>query len=206
MSNPPSLRPPRRRSPSAEVTRQRITDALLMLLENKALWEISIADITRQVGVSSQLFYAHFKNIEAVLAAHQDAILRDNPDLATLIDGEWRGDAGLQRGRDIVEAVLKFWDQHRIAMRAISMLCDQFRPDFDHFRLLRGQAAATAFSAQIKANQPLANRVELNLSGWMLLAQLHAIGETYPGMLARGTTHRAIVDTATRFMQRIIVD
>lgn len=176
-----------------------------MLLEQKPVWEISIADITRQVGVSSQLFYAHFKNIEGVLAAHQEVVLRDNPDIAVIIDGEWRGDAGLQRGRDIIEAVLAFWDQHRIAMRAISMLCDQSRPDFSQFRLLRGQAAASAFATQMKANQPEVNRVELNLSGWMLVAQLHAIGETYLAMLARAASHRGVVDTAARFMQRIII-
>jgi AcrR family transcriptional regulator len=193
------------RSVSGDVTRQRIIDALLVLLENKPLWEISIADITRQVGVSSQLFYAHFKNIEMVLLAHQDVVMADKPDLVAMIDGEWTGAAGLKRAREIVEAVLAFWNKHRIAMRTITMLCDQGRPDFKPFRSKRGNAAAKAFAEQMQARHPQRSKVEVNLAGWMLVAQLHTLGETYPQVLASPATHREIVDTAARFVQRIVV-
>lgn len=205
MNKPLPTAAKRCRSVSSDVTRQRIVDALLVLLERKPLWEISIADIARHIGVSSQLFYAHFKNIEMVLLAHQDVVLRDNPDLVSMIAGDWNGAAGLARAQAIVEAVLALWDKHRTAMRVITMLGDQGRPHFKRFRSLRGGAAAKAFAVPMRELRPERSRVETNLAGWMLVAQLHTLGETYPQVVGSGATHREIIDTAARYVQRIVI-
>ncbi len=208
MEKPLSSEPKRCRSASGDITRQRIVDALLVLLEQKPIWKISIADITREVGVSSQLFYRHFKTLEDVLLAHAEVILNSRPDIASLIAGDWRGEAGLARARAIVEANLGFWEQHRTAMRVITVLGDQQLGDFAKFRGLRGRIAANAFAAQLAAQQKtgsLPAEIDPAFAGWMLVSQLQIIGLSYPQVIANGTPHDTLVETAARVIQRIVV-
>ncbi len=52
-----------------EATRAAIGDAVLHLLESKQLSEITVADISRQAGISRSTFYAHYPNPQGAYRA-----------------------------------------------------------------------------------------------------------------------------------------
>jgi AcrR family transcriptional regulator len=58
----------------ARQTIQKITEALLNLMEKEPFEDITVTDITRQAGVARLTFYRHFENKEQVLLTHLDAI------------------------------------------------------------------------------------------------------------------------------------
>lgn len=53
---------------------QKITEALLNLMEKEPFEDITVTDITREAGVARLTFYRHFENKEQVLLAHLDAV------------------------------------------------------------------------------------------------------------------------------------
>jgi len=51
----------------AKSTKQDILDALLTMLQDRSLDEITVKDLTEQCGISRQAFYYHFSDIYAVI-------------------------------------------------------------------------------------------------------------------------------------------
>lgn len=53
---------------------QKITEALLALMEKESFEDITVTDITRRAGVARLTFYRHFEDKEQVLLTHLDSI------------------------------------------------------------------------------------------------------------------------------------
>ncbi|MCK9544125.1 MAG: TetR/AcrR family transcriptional regulator [Novosphingobium sp.] len=191
----------RQRRGTSEATRQRIVDALVELLDEHAIWEISITMLTRRIGVSSQLFYHHFTSLDDVLAVHWDAVFRDLPDIAALLEGDWSDTEAFDRMLAVAKLNLAFWDRHRPAMRVLSMLDDMQKPRFARFRQLRGRSMAGAFAALARRQKEkgrLPDTVSDQLAGWECTARLQQFGLTFPEIIAQGAdAGEAIVSHAT---------
>lgn len=97
----------------AQKTRQKFLEATAKLLAERSILEISVTEIAREVDSVSSLFYHYFESVED---AARDLALEaagEMPALVEMIDGDWSGDAGLRRARELSRAYLEHWERHR---------------------------------------------------------------------------------------------
>lgn len=187
----------RGRRGSAGQTRQQIVLALADLLEEFAIWEISITMLTRKVGVTSQLFYRHFQSLDDTLTALAEDIVDDLPDIGPFLRGDWPDEEGFARLRQVGAANLAYWDRHRTPLRVLGMLDDSRKPRFAQFREMRGQAMAHAFTELVrcrKAGGHLARSIPDDLLAWELTSRLQLFGLHQPQIVARGYRSEAALD------------
>ncbi|MGV6806390.1 MAG: TetR/AcrR family transcriptional regulator [bacterium] len=191
----------RRNHSRGENTRRQITEVLIRLLEEKNLWDIKVTDITRELGITSQSFYKHFRQMDDVLAAHKEVILKDMPDFKTLFSGEWNNDNSVEHLTRVIEATLEFWDKHRAAMRVMNILNDVNNENFLHFRRIRGTPIAAAFRLKIDDaldKGRLSKPLDADLASWSMVARLMTFGETFPYMLTMGYRREDLIETTAR--------
>lgn len=81
---------------------EHITEAVLKLMQNQNLNEISISQICEEAGVGRASFYRNFESKEAVISRH----------LKTLLDNWWI-EAIQKPGFNFVEAVFSHYWEHR---------------------------------------------------------------------------------------------
>jgi len=102
----------RRLGARAQQTRRRFLDATAKLLDERSILDISVTEIAREVNSVSSLFYHYFRDVED--AARQLAVnaSAEVPPMVALIDGDWDGDAGLARARELSAAYLAHWERN----------------------------------------------------------------------------------------------
>lgn len=124
----------RKLGPRAIETRRKLLDATLMLLAERSVLEVSVAEIARQVGSVPSLFYHYFENVEE--AARQIAVeaADEMPAMVALIEGGMEGDDGLQRARHLVEAYIGHWERFRGALLFRNQAADRGDPAFHRIR------------------------------------------------------------------------
>ncbi|MEZ5502312.1 MAG: TetR family transcriptional regulator [Halioglobus sp.] len=96
----------------AQKTRQRFLDATAKLLAERSILDISVTEIARQVDSVSSLFYHYFKSVEDAAQELARDASAEVPAMVTLIDGDWDGDEGLQRARELSAAYLEHWERN----------------------------------------------------------------------------------------------
>lgn len=105
--------------------RRTILDATRVLLDERSLRELRVADIARAVGTSPATFYQYFADVEdAVLNLAAEAN-EDLPELLDLFDGTWSGDQGRDRARAVVEFFMEYWDKHGPLLRIRNLAADE---------------------------------------------------------------------------------
>ena len=75
MASPDSVEHGKRRDDRRERTRERMLTAAISLLRREGLSAVSVSRVAKEVGVHPSLFYAHFKNIDAFLAAAAQRVI-----------------------------------------------------------------------------------------------------------------------------------
>jgi AcrR family transcriptional regulator len=125
------------------ITQQRLRRATARLLEQKALRELKVADITSLAAVAPATFYVYFADVnEAVLAVIDDAY-QIQPDFAAMIAAFNREtlDADV---RAYVTAYLAYWNQHYALLRVRNLAADE---GDQRFRAARSRALTPALRA-----------------------------------------------------------
>lgn len=91
---------------------QHITDAMLELLRNKPLDDISISELVEKAGVGRASFYRNFENKEGILRAHIGEIFH-----------EWTDQYQENDGRPLSEQIrtlFEHFEQHRALYQLLS--------------------------------------------------------------------------------------
>lgn len=76
MSSVESQSTPRRRDDRRERTRERLLAAAVEVLRREGLGALNVSRVAKDVGVHPSLFYAHFKNLDACVAAAAERVLQ----------------------------------------------------------------------------------------------------------------------------------
>ena len=105
--------------------RRQLMDSAAKLLENISLRDIRVVDIAREVGASPATFYQYFKDVDAVVLELAEEASAQMPMLTKMFEGEWQGDAGLEKARKIVDAFIDYWDQYGAVLRVRNLAADQ---------------------------------------------------------------------------------
>jgi AcrR family transcriptional regulator len=124
----------RRLGPRAVETRNKLLDATLQLLGERSVLEISVAEITRQIGSAPSLFYHYFKDVEEATQHVAREAATEMSALVPLIEDGLEGEAGLQRARDLVEAYIKHWERFRGALLFRNQAADRGDAEFHRIR------------------------------------------------------------------------
>ena len=69
-------------------------------------------DIARRIGSSPATFYQYFKDVEDVVLCLAGQAKEATPILVEIIDGNWEGPAGLERGKQLANLVIEHWEKY----------------------------------------------------------------------------------------------
>jgi AcrR family transcriptional regulator len=107
--------------------------------------EIKVIDIAREAKTSPATFYQYFPDIESAVLALAEATNFDTAPLSAIVrDRSWRGARGYDVARDLVDALIEFWEGHRAILRVVDLLVaeDDLRFRAVRHRLLNDLAVA----------------------------------------------------------------
>lgn len=124
--------------------RRQLMDATADLLKKHTLRDLRVVDIARAVGTSPATFYQYFKDVEDVVLQLADEATTKMPSLLKMLEGEWEGDEGLEKAREIVAAFIQYWDEHGAVLRVRNVAADE---GDTRFLSMRSQAMTPLLSA-----------------------------------------------------------
>jgi len=138
--------------------RRQLMDATVELLKQRSLRDLRVVDIARAVGTSPATFYQYFKDVEDVALQLADEATEKMPSLMKMFEGDWQGEQGLQKARNIVDAFIQYWDEHGAVLRVRNVAADEGNP---HFLAVRSKATTPvlgAMTAQMEKRNKLAEK------------------------------------------------
>jgi AcrR family transcriptional regulator len=135
--------------PRALQTRQRILDATVALLDEKPMRDLRVIDIARRIGSSPATFYQYFKDVEDVVLHLATEASERTGEIVELIQGDWSGREGHERGRRLVNLVIDHWEKYAPILRVRNNASDEGDGRFREVRLRAMMPMVEAFAAQI---------------------------------------------------------
>jgi AcrR family transcriptional regulator len=102
-----------------------ILAATRVLLEERGLREIRVADIARAVDASPATFYQYFSDVEHVVLQLAAEVNSEIPALLELFDGMWRGKQGQRRAFEVVNFFIDYWDRHGPILRIRNLAAEE---------------------------------------------------------------------------------
>ena len=153
-------------------TRARILEATVSLLNEKSLRELRVIDIARRIGSSPATFYQYFKDVRDVVLELATEVSESNPDLVEVIDGDWTGRDGFERGCRLANLVIDYWEEYSAILRIRNNAADEGDGGDEEFARIRIQAMmpmVTAFAKIISANssQGTSSAEEASSDDWV---------------------------------------
>ena len=135
------------------LTRRRLLDATTRLLEHSGVRDLRVVDIARDVGTSPATFYQYFHDVAEAVLALADEVGEDLAPLGELLARDWDGPDGLVSARELVDAFIEYWDQHRAVLRTRNLAAQEGDQRFrtvrnDSLRPLRDGLAAKVAESQ----------------------------------------------------------
>jgi AcrR family transcriptional regulator len=127
--SPPVARPldqsGRELGPRALQTRQKLLDATASLLTQQSVRDMSVVDIARTAGTSPATFYQYFKDVSEATLRLAEQAADEMPEMLEIIAGSWEGEQGLARARQLVDAFVRHWDEHRAVLLVRNLAADE---------------------------------------------------------------------------------
>lgn len=139
--------------PRAQNTRVRILDATVVLLAEKPMRELRVIDIARRIGSSPATFYQYFKDVEDVVLHLASHVSEFTPEIVELVQGDWTGREGHERGRKLAHVVITHWDRYAPILRVRNNACDEGDLAFRELRMSAMMPLVHAFAEIIEASQ-----------------------------------------------------
>ena len=198
--------------PRAQATRQRLLDAAKALLDEQSLRDLRVSDIARRVGASPATFYQYFQDVEDVVLCLARDASREMSDFTDLIDGDWQGDAGLERGRVLASAFIDHWDAHHAPLRVRNMAADEGDPRFLDVRRRAMAPLLAALAGRIQAAQAgpsgevIVSRVHPHAAAAAMAAILERLAAYHRELEGVGVTREHLVETTAHIVQRTLTD
>lgn len=188
-------------------TRRRFLDATEALLRETGLRELRVVDIARRVGTSPATFYQYFTNVEeAVLAVAEDATA-DIPPIVEQIEGDWAGDAGLERARKVVKAFFDYWDRHYAILRVRNLAAEEGDKRFRAARMATLKPLTDAMCDRLQHSHDegwIPPEIQPYAAAAALVAMLERIGAYHNQLERTEVTWRDMVETTARILHQTV--
>lgn len=187
----------------AQLTRQRLLDATAELLASRGIRDLRVVDIARQVGTSPATFYQYFRDVEEAVLTLAEQLGDDLHPLTALLDTPWRGTAGLEAARQLVDGFITYWDDHRAVLRVRNLAAEEGDTRFRQARIRTLGVITEGLRVQI-ADAQKAGRVDAEVAPYAaaagLVAMMERMAAYHLDLEPRGTTRRDIVETVARII------
>jgi len=195
-------------------TRQRILDATVELLREKSMRDLRVIDIARRISSSPATFYQYFKDVEDVVLFLAAAASEATPEMVEVIEGDWMGEAGYERGCKLIRLAMEHWEAYEPILRVRNNSSDEGDDRFYQIRYKASMPMVLAFIRQIESSHkaedlggghvwegatvdPIAGATALT----SILERLSMYSSTIEEI---GTSREHIVDTAASMLQFIL--
>lgn len=190
--------------------RRQLMDATADLLKKHTLRDLRVVDIARAVGTSPATFYQYFKDVESVVLQLAEEATAKMPSLTLMFEGEWQGDQGLEKAREVVDAFIRYWDAHGAVLRVRNVAADEGDIRFLAMRSQGTTPLLNAMTQKMEARQkniknpalekpmkPLAAAVAMGA----ILDRLSAYRKELEGL---GLSREDIVETSARILHQTL--
>jgi AcrR family transcriptional regulator len=189
--------------PRAIQTRNRLLEATEKLLSREKLRDLCVIDIAREVGTSAATFYQYFRDADDAVLCLAEQASAEMPGILDLIEGSWKGEAGLPRARAIVEAFIAHWDAHYAVLRVRNLACDEGDARFQALRARTLRPVLTALARVIAVHRPDAPGHPAAAAAAMA-AILERLAAYHHELEVFGVTRAHLVESSARILHHTV--
>lgn len=185
----------------AQQTRRRLLDATQELLETRAIRDVRVVDIARAVGTSPATFYQYFADVESAVLVLADEVADELDPIAALLDEPWRGKAGLDGARQLVDSFVSYWDRYRAILRVRNLASEEGDKRFREVRVRTLSRITERLRKQIVESQAagrVATEVQPYAAAAGLVAMLERMAAYHVSLEDRGLSREDLVETLAR--------
>ena len=193
--------------PRAMLTRRRLLEATVELLDTSSVRDISVVEIARRAGTSPATFYQYFKDVgEATLRLAEEAA-DEVPTVVELITGSWRGQKGMETSRAIADAFVRHWDSYRAVLLVRNLAADEGERRFQKVRRKALHPFLEALAKKIEECQPelcAAGDIHPYAAGAALAAILERLAAYHKELEPLGVTRADLVENCARILYQTV--
>jgi AcrR family transcriptional regulator len=200
--------------PRAQLTRTKILEATVEILDQKPMRDLRVIDIARRIGSSPATFYQYFKDVEDVILHLASQVSEFTPEIVELIHGDWSGPQGHQRGRRVAEVVINHWDRFAPILRVRNNASDEGDKRFRDVRMDAMMPMVEAFSKMIADSHEQARaageevdsigRVDPMYGAMALTSVLERLSMYHVSLEEMGGTREDLVETVGTLLQTLL--
>jgi len=193
--------------PRAQETRQRLLDATSSLLAEQSLRELRVIDIARKIGAAPATFYQYFKDVEGAVLTLADQASDEMPAVITLIEGDWEGEAGMERARSVVDVFIAHWDAYHAILRVRNLAADEGDVRFRAVRARAMRPVIAALASRVAAAQAagkLRSGDHPHAAAAAMAAILERLAAYHRELEVFGVTREDLVETSAHILYRTL--
>jgi AcrR family transcriptional regulator len=188
--------------PRALKKRRQLMDATVELLKKHSLRDLRVVDIARAVGTSPATFYQYFKDVEDVVLRLAEEATDKMPSMMLIFEGDWEGEKGLQKAREVVDAFIRYWDEHGAVLRVRNVAADEGNA---HFLAVRSRATAPMLSAMTQRMERYGNPKMKPLAAAVAMgAILDRLSAYRKELETLGLSRADIVETSAQILHKTL--
>jgi AcrR family transcriptional regulator len=179
-------------------TRARLLQATGELLESKGLRDLRVVDIAREVGTSPATFYQYFRDVEEAVLAIAEAVGEQMAPVTEVLEPRWRGEAGLDHARDLVDGFLRYWDSHRAVLRTRNLAAQEGDQRFRDVRNASLQPLTEGLSRKVAENDP--KGMTPYAAAAALVSMMERMAAFHGDLEPYGVSRSEVVETTARII------
>jgi AcrR family transcriptional regulator len=188
-------------------TRQRLVEATARLLESQGVRDLRVVDIAREVGTSPATFYQYFRDVEEAVLALTAEVGEELAPVDELLQRSWTGPSGLDAAREMVDAFIRYWDEHRAVLRTRNLAAQEGDPRFrqvrnNSLRPLTDHLAAAVADSQ--AEGFVSTEISPMAAAAALVALLERMAAFHRDLETLGITRADVVETTARIVHQTV--
>jgi AcrR family transcriptional regulator len=188
-------------------TRRRLVDATARLLESQGVRDLRVVDIAREVGTSPATFYQYFRDVEEAVLALTAEVGEELAPVDELLQRSWTGPSGLDAAREMVDAFIRYWDEHRAVLRTRNLAAQEGDPRFrqvrnNSLRPLTDHLAAAVADSQ--AEGFVSTEISPMAAAAALVALLERMAAFHRDLETLGITRADVVETTARIVHQTV--
>jgi AcrR family transcriptional regulator len=192
----------------ARLTRRRLIETTMQLLETAPLHKIKIVDIAQQAETSPATFYLYFANVRAVLLAASVEVSQSTPTIIRILNEEWAEANSANLSMQLVQEYIEFWACHRSLFLARNLAADKGDPDFLSARSWSVRPMAELLQEKIEHAHRQGrsdSRADPLAISSMVMMLLERVGSFSPGNRNnRRATHQQLVTATAEMIHRAV--
>ena len=188
-------------------TRRRLLDATATMLETRGVRDLRVVDIAREVGTSPATFYQYFRDVEEAVLALAAEVGEDLAPLGELLAKPWDEPGGLASARQLVDAFVGYWDEHRAVLRTRNLAAQEGDQRFRTVRIESLRPLREGLAAKVEESQRagmVAPEITPMAAAAALASMMERMAAFHVELEIWGVERRDLVETTARIVYQTV--